>query len=117
MRPHDRCGHAGDRWFQEFLTKMAYHPPKFPTERQTKQLLELAERIASPTQIRKRSPRRGCPLILSDIRSMMFVLSCTRSACAHVSGNGLVCRHRGAGREYERKPAALPVSAERGAGG
>jgi hypothetical protein len=32
---------------QEFLTKMAYHPPKFPTERQTEQLLELAERIAA----------------------------------------------------------------------
>jgi hypothetical protein len=60
-----------DRWFQEFLTKMAYHPPKFPTERQTEQLLELAERIASPTQIRKRSPRRGCPLISADIRNMI----------------------------------------------
>ena len=35
MRSHDRCGHVWDRWFQEFLTKMAYHPPKFPTERQT----------------------------------------------------------------------------------
>jgi hypothetical protein len=52
MRSHDRFGHAWDRWFQEFLTKMAYHPP-FPTERQTEQLLELAERIGSPTQIRK----------------------------------------------------------------
>jgi hypothetical protein len=29
----------------------------------------------------------------------------------------LVCTHRGAGREYECKPAALPVSAGRGAGG
>ena len=38
---------------QEFLTKMAYHSPKFPTERQTEQLLELAERIGSPTQIWK----------------------------------------------------------------
>ena len=36
---------------------------------------------------------------------------------AHASGKGLVRTHRGAGREYERKPAALPVSAERGAGG
>jgi hypothetical protein len=53
MRSHDHCAHAWDRWFQEFLTKMAYHPPKFPTERQTEQLLELAERIGSPTQIRK----------------------------------------------------------------
>ena len=41
------------RWFQEFLTKMANHPPEFPTERQTEQLLELVERIGSPTQIRK----------------------------------------------------------------
>jgi len=59
MRSHDRCGHVWDRWFQEFLTKMAYHPPKFPTERQTEQLLELAERIGSPTQIRKGALAEG----------------------------------------------------------
>jgi hypothetical protein len=59
MRSHDRCGHVWDRWFQEFLTKMAYHPPKFPTEHQTEQLLELAERIASPTQIRKGALAEG----------------------------------------------------------
>ncbi|MET4180691.1 hypothetical protein ABIB94_002791 [Bradyrhizobium sp. JR7.2] len=47
----NRCGHVWDRWFQEFLTRMAYHPPKFPTERKTELLLESAERIASPTQI------------------------------------------------------------------
>ena len=35
---------------------------------------------------------------------------------AHASGNGQ-CTHLGAGREHERKPAALPVSAERDAGG
>jgi hypothetical protein len=58
MRSHGRCGHAWDRWFQEFLTKMAYHPPKFPTERPTEQLLELAERIGSPTQITK-EPSQG----------------------------------------------------------
>ena len=59
MRSHDRCGRVWDRWFQEFLTKMAYHPPKFPTERQTEQLLELAERIGSPTQIRKGALAEG----------------------------------------------------------
>ena len=59
MRSHDRCGHVWDRWFLEFLTKMAYHPPKFPTERQTEQLLELAERIGSPTQIRKGALAEG----------------------------------------------------------
>jgi hypothetical protein len=37
---------------------MAYHPPKFPTERPTEQLLELAERIGSPTQITK-EPSQG----------------------------------------------------------
>jgi len=51
VRSHDRCGHAWYRWFQEFLTKMAHHPLKFPTERQTEQLLELAGRIGSPTQL------------------------------------------------------------------
>ena len=30
---------------------------------------------------------------------------------------GLECAHWNAAREYERKPAALPVRAERGAGG
>jgi hypothetical protein len=59
MRSHDRCGHVWDRWFQEFLTKMAYHPPKFPTEHQTEHLLELAERIGSPTQIRKGALAEG----------------------------------------------------------
>jgi hypothetical protein len=57
-----------------------------------------------------------CPLISADIRSMVSGLWCA-SPLAHASGNGLVCAHRRAGREYERKPAALPVSAERGAGG
>jgi len=59
MRSHDRCGNARDRWFQEFLTKMAYHPPKFPTERQTEQLLKLAERIDSPAQIMKGALAEG----------------------------------------------------------
>jgi len=53
------AAHVWDRWFQEFLTKMAYHPPKLPTERQTEQLLELAERIGSPTQIRKGALAEG----------------------------------------------------------
>jgi hypothetical protein len=43
---------AATHGFQEFLTKMAYHSSAEPTERQTEQLLELAERIGSPTQIR-----------------------------------------------------------------
>jgi len=53
--PRQRCvlviGAATHRivWFQEYLTKMAYRPAKFPTERETEQLLELAERIGSLT--------------------------------------------------------------------
>ncbi len=35
------------------------HPPKFPTERQTEQLLELAQRIGSPTQVRKGALAEG----------------------------------------------------------
>ncbi len=38
---------------------MAYHPPKFPTERQTEQLLELAKRIGSQTQLRKGALAEG----------------------------------------------------------
>jgi hypothetical protein len=37
----------------------AYHPPKLATEHQPEQLLELAERIGSPTQIRKGALAEG----------------------------------------------------------
>jgi len=47
MRFHGRCGHAWDRWSQQFLAKIAMSSAEVSTERQTEQLLELAERIDS----------------------------------------------------------------------
>jgi hypothetical protein len=53
MWPQSRCSANADALTAAGLSKMAYHPPKFPTERRTEQLLALAERIGSPTQIRQ----------------------------------------------------------------
>jgi hypothetical protein len=39
---------------------MAHHPPKFPTERQTEQLLELAERSAARLKFGK-EPSQSVP--------------------------------------------------------